>query len=201
MQINQKLLPVGHPNRPGRKIESYKGLIIHYTANDNPTATDTSNVIYMSRGFKLIKGKFYEADGKTPFRYGSAHTFCDMDSITRCIPYNEVAWSCGDRWFQRTNGYDGQTKVARDYFKYRQNYNSVSIEICNNDVIKNSEEDWNKAVQNAIIEAAYIMKTYKIPIEHVFRHYDVTGKPCPKPLLPELKWKQFLDDLDRVLHS
>ena len=36
-----------------------------------------------------------------------------------------------------------------------------------------------------------IMARYGIPLENVLRHYDVTGKLCPRPLIDEDKWAAF----------
>lgn len=40
------------------------------------------------------------------------------------------------------------------------------------------------------------MEKYNIPIENVLRHYDVTGKMCPKPfVVDESLWTNFKNDL------
>lgn len=188
MQTNELYIPVGHLNRPGIKLSSHKAIIVHYTANDSPQATDTANAKYIARPYKKVGNTFYEEDGKTKFRYGSAHVFCDENSITRTIPYNEVAWGCGDRQLPRDNGYNGQTKIAKDIFNYNQNYQTISVEICNNG-------NWDKACANAIEEIKILMQKFNIPITMIFRHYDITGKQCPLPLLDNTKWNEFKNKL------
>ena len=38
---------------------------------------------------------------------------------------------------------------------------------------------------------------YHIPKENVLRHYDVTGKHCPGPMVDDVSlWEAFLDKLD-----
>ena len=40
------------------------------------------------------------------------------------------------------------------------------------------------------------MKKYNVPVERVIRHYDVTGKVCPKPFVDDEKaWKEFKERL------
>ena len=39
------------------------------------------------------------------------------------------------------------------------------------------------------------MQTYGIGEDHVLRHYDVTGKICPAPLVDEIAWETFKEGL------
>lgn len=210
MKTNEMYLPSGHPNRPGIKLEGLKAIVIHYTQNEEPGATDIMNAKYIGRKFVLKDGKKYESDGKTPFRYGSAHVFCDMDSITLTIPTDEVSWGCGDKNF---NG--GYQMIAYSVFKRRQNYQTISVEICNNDVIKRSDEDWKAAVENAkkwVIDfltdtslkvdrgGSLNPQELKSPPESgkilILRHYDITGKMCPEPFVKNTsEWMEFVDSI------
>lgn len=210
MKLIEGYIPAGHPNRPGKKLEALKAIVIHYTQNDNPGATDTMNVRYIGRKFIRNEKGSFEADGKTPFRFGSAHVFCDMDSVTLAIPTNEVAWGCGDKNF---NG--GYQPVASAVFGKRQNYQSVSVEICNNDAVKNSDEDWNGSVKNAkqwvidflksrnlIVDVTGSIEPQKLkaaPDEGeilLLRHYDITGKNCPAPFVKDSNaWETFVNEV------
>lgn len=210
MKQTARLVPVGHPNRPGTKLESLLAIVIHFTGNDLPTATDEMNAAYFGRAFvRKIDGDF-EADGKMPFVYGSAHVIIDEDSVTTAIPTDEVAWACGDRrklpW---TPELRGQQPLARNVFGNRQNYRSVSVEICNNG-------DWAKAVANAQVWISHFVtekglkavcppsiqtadrKTLKPGQILIVRHYDLTGKVCPKPMVDDPKaWDVFVSALIR----
>ena len=44
-----------------------------------------------------------------------------------------------------------------------------------------------------------IMARYGIPLENVLRHYDVTGKLCPRPLIDEGKWAAFKARLEDTM--
>lgn len=219
MKMITSLIPAGHPNRPGIKLERVDALVFHYTENDRPTADDAMNVRWIGRAYdfgkywsgsafatgKIEKGSLGKGPkgGGIPFRIGSAHVFCDMDSCTLAIPTDEVAWSCGDRNKPPfTMQYKAQQPIARDVFGFRQNYRTVNIEICNNDAIKNSTADWDAAVRNAIEWAKmYIAETGRVvdwvkslhpqdtavPFKPgsllLLRHFDVSGKNCPAPLV------------------
>lgn len=66
------------------------------------------------------------------------------------------------------------------------NCNTISIEICSNTKSGNipnaNSPDWyftEASLQNALKLGAYLMKMYNIDIDHVVRHYDISGKYCP----------------------
>ena len=184
MKINKNYISWGHPNRPGIKNNPI-AVVIHYTANDSPSATDIANVKYINRNYVKKDGKIYEANGKTKFRYGSAQWFIDEDSATLCIPQSEVAWACGDRQLPYNNGYKGQTKLAKELFNHRQNYMTINYELCNNG-------DWGKTCDNSIDIIAQDIIDYNIATHMIFRHFDITGKICPKPFVDdEQAWEKY----------
>ena len=66
------------------------------------------------------------------------------------------------------------------------NCNTISIEICSNTKSGNipnaNSPDWyftEASLQNALELGAHLMKMYNIDIDHVVRHYDISGKYCP----------------------
>lgn len=185
-EIKNQLIPIGHPNRKGEKTKPI-AVIVHYTANDSPTATDTANVNYIGRKYVVKNGEIYEANGVDKFRFGSAHWFIDINSATLCIPQDEVVWGCGDRALPYDNGYKGQTKIAQDVFNHKQNYLTINYELCNNDTIKNSSADWEQVCNSAIDIIAKDMITYNISTDRIYRHFDISGKLCPKPFVDNEK--------------
>ena len=47
-----------------------------------------------------------------------------------------------------------------------------------------------------------LMKKYNVPAERVMRHYDVTGKICPKPFVENEKaWKEFKEKLSEKMEK
>ncbi len=198
MNVREQLLPVGHPNRPGTKLEAVNALVFHYTGNDRVGANAAFTVRYFARPYTIRGNKAYEANSKAEFVYGSAQVIADMNEVVIAIPIDEAAWSVGDRrvlpW---TEQWRGQQHMSRNVFDCRPNYRSVSIEICNNDVIKDSTEDWDKAVDNAVYWAVSYCQKRNLKIDLagsldpqnatppksgkiiICRHYDISGKICP----------------------
>jgi hypothetical protein len=77
-------------NRQKIKAPIREFTVVHDTGNKNSTARNNYN--YMNRPYKIVKGKRYEADGKTDFRVASAHTFTDDKEILVIVPLDEKAW-------------------------------------------------------------------------------------------------------------
>ncbi len=120
------------------------------------------------------------------------NNICDVSSnyiiglngeIICCIPPDEVSWC---------------TCQANAY--------SPSIECCHPD----STGKLNSKTYNSLVElCAYLCKKYKLDETDLIRHYDVTGKVCPKGFVPKSKggsddnsntaWKKFKADVKAKL--
>lgn len=94
---------------------------------------------------------------------GTAHIFIDENSIYQSIEFCHGAWSVGDN-----NGHG-------KYLNGCTNNSSISLEMC----CDSNSHVPSKTVENTAEYAAYLMKQYKIDIDHVCRHYDVSKKDCP----------------------
>ena len=93
----------------------------------------------------------------------SAHYFVDDDSITRSVPDDFVAYHCGAYQYKHPSC---------------RNANSIGIEMC--DAKRDGKVmATEKTIQNAAELVYQLCKQYKIPYDHIIRHYDVTGKLCP----------------------
>ena len=201
MDIKPILIPAGHPNRPGDKLEPLKAIVFHYTANPNANAAD--NAHYFGREYVHVNGENYESDKKTKFACGSAHIIADKSSIVMAIPLNEVAWACGDKHNPGHPDFNDQQPLARDAFGYHQNHETVSVEICNN-------SDWDQACKNGAQWAVDFLRERSLKVDldqsldpqHfkglspgkvlLVRHFDITAKICPKPFVDDHEaWAGF----------
>ena len=113
----------------------------------------------------------------------SAHYFVDGDSVTLSVPENHIAWSVGGKKYANTTG--------GSFYGICTNANSISVELC--DGIPDFSEATLMTAAKLVHE---LMNKYGIPLERVIRHYDVTGKPCPKPFLDDAKWQNFKKRLE-----
>ena len=137
----------------GTRTEKVKYIVIHYTGNDGTTAAE--NVSYFNSGN----------------RGASAHYFVDRSGEIReyCDPAAYYAWHCG-----------GSLESSHHpLHNICTNRNSIGIEICTH----NNGGRWEftaAAVNAAITLTKYLMAKFGISADHVCRHYDVTGKACPR---------------------
>lgn len=85
-------------------------------------------------------------------------------------PRSAVVWQCG-------GGLQGSG--GHECFGQCTNYNSIGIEngVC-------FDTDWyftTETQESLVYLVSTLMDEYKIDINHVIRHYNVTGKNCPEP--------------------
>ncbi len=113
-------------------------------------------------------------------RQASAHYFVDENEIWQVVKEGDSSWHCG------TTG---------TYYSNCRNSNSIGIEMCcynNKGTLDIKEEVINKTIELT----KELMSKYKIPIENVIRHYDVTHKSCPAPFVNNPKrWEEFKEKL------
>lgn len=102
----------------------------------------------------------------------SAHYFVDENEVCQSVQDTDVAWHCGSK---------------NPRHPYCRNANSIGIEMCN------SVGGVPEAIRDRT--AAFVrqkMKEYGLDVNHVLRHYDVTGKRCPAPWVDNpAEWMEF----------
>ncbi len=90
--------------------------------------------------------------------------------IIQCVPDGEVAWASN-----------------------KANYYSISVENCHRD----ESGKFTEATYWADVHlVAYLVEKYDLERDDIIRHYDVTGKDCPKWFVEHPDdWEQFKDDV------
>lgn len=111
-------------------------------------------------------------------------------------PRSAVVWHCG-------GGLQGSE--GHSFYKICTNYNSIGIEcgVCYTENVKDADGDSSKwyfteqTQQSLVYLVSKLMDEYNIPIDHVIRHYDVTGKTClpldNTEILTKNGWKWLSD--------
>lgn len=146
---------------PGRQI---KYLAIHYTAGVSCSAGSASGCASWFAN---------------PAADGSADYICDERDL---IQYNPDP---KNRYCHAVGGSRYNTKGGRLY-GVAKNSNCISLEICSGNKTGRITypNDPNYYFTTAVLAKAkeateYLMDLYGIDADHVIRHYDVNGKPCP----------------------
>ena len=106
----------------------------------------------------------------------SAHYFVDEKEVGQSVKDADTAWHCGAKTYKHASC---------------RNSNSIGVEMCSRKDSKGNYYIKEDTMKNASKLIKDLMKQYNIPIENVIRHYDVTGKNCPAPLVNNSKWKEF----------
>ena len=104
--------------------------------------------------------------------YASAHFLVGLDGeILQCVPLTEIAYC---------------SNSANDY--------TVSIEVCHGDETGKFNDATMESLEQLV---AWLCETFDLdPTEDVIRHYDVTGKICPKYYVEnEDAWLAFKQDV------
>ena len=155
-----------------RNASQIRYLVYHYTGNDGDRAANNA---------KYFQNNIVKA---------SAHYFVDDTTVWRSVPDLKVAWSVGGSKYANAHKTGGGTMYG-----VITNTNSLSIEMC--DTIRNGVY---QASESTLVNAAELgrelMEKYGIPIENVYRHFDVTGKHCPSYLVNAQKWAEFKKRLE-----
>ena len=155
-----------------RNASQIRYLVYHYTGNDGDKAAN--NAAYFQRN--IVKA--------------SAHYFVDDTTVYLSVPELKIAWSVGGSKYANADKTGGGTMYG-----VITNTNSLSIEMC--DTIRNGVYQASEAtLANAAALGRALMEKYGIPIENVYRHFDVTGKHCPSYLVSAQKWAEFKKRLE-----
>lgn len=120
----------------------------------------------------MANRNYFEGLKDSHITQASAHFIVGLDGeIIQCIPTSEVAYASNQR-----------------------NWDTVSIEVCHPD----SSGKFNRKTYDSLVRlTAYLMGRFDLNTDQVIRHYDVTGKLCPKYFVdhPDA-WKQFKRDIN-----
>lgn len=107
----------------------------------------------------------------------SAHYFVDAQDIVQSVPDAARAWHCGASAYKHPEC---------------RNDNSIGVELCCDQDAAGRWRFDQATVANAVQLIRTLMAQYGIDIDHVVRHYDVTGKICPEPYVRDASaWAEF----------
>lgn len=101
----------------------------------------------------------------------SSHFIIGIDGeIVQCVPLNEIAYASNNR-----------------------NSDTISIECCHAD---ETGEFTEETYRSLVRLTAWLSEELHIKNKEIIRHYDVTGKICPKYFVDhEDAWEQFKEDV------
>ena len=85
------------------------------------------------------------------------------------------------------------------YASNHRNHDTVSIETCH---LQSDGKYTEETYQSLVQLTAWLCEKFDLTEEDIIRHYDITGKICPKYFVEdEGAWKQFKLDVRKVLEE
>lgn len=120
---------------------------------------------------------YFESLKDTKERKASSHFIVGLDGeIVQCVPTWEIAYASNNR-----------------------NIDTVSIETCH---LKADGKYTGDTYRSLVQLTAWLCEKFGLTEEDVIRHYDVTGKICPKYFVDdEQAWQDFKDDVKQLLEE
>lgn len=114
---------------------------------------------------------YFENLRKKKTTYASSHFVVGLEGeIVQCVPLTEIAYCSNNR-----------------------NGDTISIECCHPDKSGKFNDDTYESMVELV---AWLCGEYNLDKDQIIRHYDVTGKRCPKYFVDnEDKWEQFKEDV------
>lgn len=114
---------------------------------------------------------YFEGLRKSRLTKASSHFIVGLEGeIVQCVPTDEIAYASNER-----------------------NGDTISIETCH----WSEDGAYTEETYRSLVElTAWLCKRYDLDEEDIIRHYDVTGKICPKYFVDYPKeWKKFKKDV------
>lgn len=103
-------------------------------------------------------------------RKASAHYFVDETAVVQSVFDADTAWHAG---------------------AWDMNCRSLGVEMCSKKDANGTYYIPAQTVRRTQVLVRELMAKYGVGMDGVIRHYDVTGKKCPAPLVDESRWQVF----------
>lgn len=118
---------------------------------------------------------YFEGLAESHETHASSHFVIGLDGeIIQCIPSSEISYASNDR-----------------------NSDTLSIECCHPDESGKFKEE---TYESAVNLTAWLCRNFGVDVSNVIRHYDITGKICPKYFVDhEDAWEQFKTDVSEKI--
>jgi N-acetylmuramoyl-L-alanine amidase len=181
MRYEEAHLTINPFSRPGTPLIEQRGILLHWQGNAG------KDPWFMYRYMENQKHQDIEDDDAI---YSSAHFGVGAEIVLNFIPTGEIAYHGG----AHPGGY---TELARKRFAPHPWMYLIGVEICHPD-----DSGWfpPSVLNNAVELCSWICrrKCWNPLEDSTWRHYDMTGKPCPAwwVLHPEC-FEQFKEDVSQ----
>lgn len=182
------LLDKNSYSRPGSKMLGIRGVCLHWVAN--PMSKAISNRNYFNN--LPTSNKTLLTQGK-PLRYASSHEIIGLDGeVVICVPKDEVAFHAGGKSYK--------PRVKELLFN-SPNRHLYGIEVCHPDWSGKFSDVTYKTLISRVADLL-IEFNLRPSKDTIWRHYDVTGKDCPKYYVNiTSEWDKLIKDITKIYND
>ena len=139
-------------------------------AENNPKCIVVHNTDNFAAGADARAHARAQHDGN--FQNISAHYYVDDgDTAYQAAPHSRGCWHVGINY------------GGKNLFQQYGNKNSIGVEMC-----VQAGYNYEKAFENTAALVREIMRETGIPLERVYRHYDICSKYCPSQIMNRGDW-------------
>lgn len=172
MKIIKRHLDKSEYTRSKIPLERVTGIVIHFT--DSATTTFSRNAEWLY--------EFLNYNRPARQRHASYHYAIDQDGATyEFIPPNECAWHAGPTNLTRPN--------ITETLNGRPNWSTIGISFLHPSPDGKPTPETYQSLVELTVE---LCNKFKINEDNVFRHFDCTGKDCPRYFVNnEQEWVMF----------
>jgi N-acetylmuramoyl-L-alanine amidase len=171
MNIVQKPLSKNKYSRPCTLLKGVKGIVIHWVGNPGSSAEANRNY------FEDLKNQIPPNNS----RYASAHYVIGLKGeIIQCVPENEVCYHAGAEKY---------TNAAYQRLSSYPNNCTIGIELCHPGTDGKFTAETLEACRELVRD---LLTRFGLTTDDIWRHYDITGKICPKYFVDHTdEWDAF----------
>lgn len=150
-----------------------------YCSNQNTYPYNNPQCIVVHNTDNFAAGANARAHAKAQhdgnFQNISAHYYVDDgDTAYQAAPHSRGCWHVGINY------------GGKNLFQQYGNKNSIGVEMC-----VQAGYNYEKAFENTAALVREIMQETGIPLERVYRHYDICSKYCPSQIMNNGDWERF----------
>ncbi|WJV20675.1 N-acetylmuramoyl-L-alanine amidase [Rossellomorea marisflavi] len=179
VQLNYKVKHIKKHDttRPGIKLLRVQAVVDHWTANFGATAE--GHFTYFNSTLPDTNDRVSEKNK----RYASAHIFVDKNEAIELVPLDEVCFHANDGGTSRLK-LSALKATHHSYKEGNANLLTIGIEMC----VEADGTIHPDTIKRTALVHKYLQSKFpdlKDTKNRFVRHYDVTGKNCPAPMVTD----------------
>jgi N-acetylmuramoyl-L-alanine amidase CwlA len=180
MDYITKFITPNKYSRPQTKLNSVKGIVVHWTASP--------------KGRNVGVWNYFERRKEGNTGYGSAHFIIDLDStygVWNCIPLDEMAYHVG------SSSYTNEAKTILGSYP---NNCTIGIEFC---IMTDRGVMTDYTWQTGAKLVAHLLEKFNLGIDDIWTHQEVVGwKDCHRYFVENPnEYTRFKNDVQKFLQG